>query len=327
MSLPLLGAGLSADSVSAPTNTVAPAISGTPKAGNTLTCTPGSYTGSPTITRQWKSFNSDGANDISGETGLTLLVPSDIGAGDPSSGIRCHETATNAAGSVEIDSNDLGPITTTTVTFAYTGTDQAWTVPAGVTKVTRFSCGGAGQAAGSPNASFGEDGGYGGYYSSLINFSVTPADSLNVTIDNGAVGHGGNTIWKSHDTLTTICLAIGGTNAAAGQTISDCVGDGVAGGNGGAKSATSGGGGGGGAGSLGSGGNGGNGGVATGGTAGAAGSGGGTIGGAGSGTGLGIGGAGAASSSVGGGSGGGGGGVGATTGRAVGGSGTASVTY
>ncbi len=64
-------------------NTVAPSIAGTAQVGQTLTATPGTYTGDPTITKtgQWEQADAaigTGRVNIVGEDDLTLVVP--IGA-------------------------------------------------------------------------------------------------------------------------------------------------------------------------------------------------------------------------------------------------------
>ena len=84
-----------------PVNTVAPAISGTPQVGQTLTSTTGTWTGAATITyaRQWRRNGSA----ISGQTGTTYVVVS----GDIGAAIDVLVTATNADGSASADSNDL----------------------------------------------------------------------------------------------------------------------------------------------------------------------------------------------------------------------------
>lgn len=80
-----------------PVNSVAPAITGTATVGETLTVTNGTWSGSPTYTRQWKR---DGAN-ISGATGLTYVLV----AADSGKTITCVVTATNAGGAVTATSN------------------------------------------------------------------------------------------------------------------------------------------------------------------------------------------------------------------------------
>jgi hypothetical protein len=85
-----------------PVVTTAPVIAGAGGAtipGTLFTVTPGVYTGSPTVTRQWKK----GAADIAGATGLTL----DTTALVASDSITCVETATNAGGSVTSASNAI----------------------------------------------------------------------------------------------------------------------------------------------------------------------------------------------------------------------------
>lgn len=84
---------------SAPVNTVAPVVSGTAQVGQTLTVTPGTWTGLPTpvFTYQWQA---NGVN-IGGATGTTY-VPIVGQIGQP---IRCVVTATNASGAVSANSN------------------------------------------------------------------------------------------------------------------------------------------------------------------------------------------------------------------------------
>ncbi len=73
---------------SAPVNTVLPAISGTTTAGQQLSTTDGTWTGSPTptFTYQWRQCDNAGANctDIGGATNSTYtLVAGDVGEDDP----------------------------------------------------------------------------------------------------------------------------------------------------------------------------------------------------------------------------------------------------
>lgn len=87
-----------------PTNTVAPAITGTPTVGQNLTCSTGTWTGTATITyaRQWMR---DGV-DIAGATSATYAL---VGA-DQTRTITCEVTATNSLGSITALSNAVGPI-------------------------------------------------------------------------------------------------------------------------------------------------------------------------------------------------------------------------
>src|SRR5687768_16279907 len=103
-----------------PVNTVLPSISGTTNVGETSTGTPGTSTGDPVLTHQWRR---DGV-DISGETGLTYLqVDADFGTmidwleipdGDTTSTV-----AATAVGPVdfayllrvEFDTDDAAPLT------------------------------------------------------------------------------------------------------------------------------------------------------------------------------------------------------------------------
>lgn len=124
-----LGLGL-ADTIpavvaSAPANTVAPVASGTLQVGQTLSCTDGTWTGSPspTFTYQWQR---DGV-DIGGETNATYVVAlADIGKT-----IRRNVTGTNSEGSATASSNGLAvPNTPYAITAKTVGW---WTADAGVT--------------------------------------------------------------------------------------------------------------------------------------------------------------------------------------------------
>jgi hypothetical protein len=84
-----------------PENTVGPVVSGTPAAGETLTCADGTWTGepSPTFTEQWLR---DGA-PISDATRSSYQVQ----VADMGEGLSCEVTATNSAGHKSATSNTL----------------------------------------------------------------------------------------------------------------------------------------------------------------------------------------------------------------------------
>jgi predicted secreted protein len=87
--------------------TVAPAITGTTQQGQTLTVSNGTWTGSPSYTRQWQRNTGAGFGNISGATSATYVLQ----AGDVGATIRCLVTATATFGSVVGISNTVGPIT------------------------------------------------------------------------------------------------------------------------------------------------------------------------------------------------------------------------
>src|SRR5690606_21725559 len=97
-------AGTSAVAGIAPVNTAAPVISGTPKVGETLSVTTGTWTGVPalSISYQWTRDESD----ISGATGSTYTLIED----DEDAMIGCRVTATNAEGSDSADAEEVGPV-------------------------------------------------------------------------------------------------------------------------------------------------------------------------------------------------------------------------
>lgn len=71
-----------------PVNSVLPAITGTPTSGQTLSCSTGTWTKSPTFSRQWLR----NGVAISGATGATYV----LGAPDVGATIRCAVVALNA---------------------------------------------------------------------------------------------------------------------------------------------------------------------------------------------------------------------------------------
>ena len=84
-----------------PSNSVAPALSGTAQEGQTLTCSTGTWSGSPTYTYQWKR---NGSNITSATNSTYTLVTADVGQS-----IKCTVTATNFIGSANADSNTVTP--------------------------------------------------------------------------------------------------------------------------------------------------------------------------------------------------------------------------
>ena len=88
----------------APVNTVAPAVTGTAQARQTLTTTNGTWTGvpTPTFTYQWQF----GTTNISGATSSTYVVSTTY-VGQT---IRCVVTATNAVSAVSANSNSTAAI-------------------------------------------------------------------------------------------------------------------------------------------------------------------------------------------------------------------------
>lgn len=90
-----IGAGI-VNGIGSPSNTTAPVITGTAQVGQTLTATPGIWSGDPVLTYQWSA---DGAA-ISGATGVTYVpVVGDVGAV-----ITVTEKAANDKGSASATS-------------------------------------------------------------------------------------------------------------------------------------------------------------------------------------------------------------------------------
>lgn len=118
---------ITAQTYSAPINTVAPALSGTAQDGQTMTCSQGLWTGNPTPTYayQWKR---NGSNIIGATSSSYLLVTADVGQS-----IKCTVTATNAVGSTNSDSNTVTPIA------AVDADAQAFITAASITNPTQQS--------------------------------------------------------------------------------------------------------------------------------------------------------------------------------------------
>lgn len=118
---------ITANTFVVPTNTVAPAISGTAQEGQTLTCSTGTWTGTPVITYayQWKR---NGSNIGSATNSTYTLVTADV-----AQSIKCTVTATNGIGSGNADSNTVTP------TAAVDPDAQAFITAAAITDPTQQS--------------------------------------------------------------------------------------------------------------------------------------------------------------------------------------------
>lgn len=118
---------ITAQTFTAPINTVAPALSGTAQEGQTLTCSTGTWTGNPTPTYiyQWKR---NGSNIGSATNSTYTLVTADVGQS-----IKCTVTATNAISAVNADSNTVTP------TSSVDADAQAFITAAAITDPTQQS--------------------------------------------------------------------------------------------------------------------------------------------------------------------------------------------
>lgn len=129
---PALGEGVG---VPAPVNSVAPAITGSTSLGALLTCSAGTWSGSPTYAYQWTR----NGVDIGGATASTYTLVT----ADTARDVNCRVTATNAGGStarlaaaVSIPAPEL----VTNGTFS-AGTDwgampSGWAIGSGVVTTT-----------------------------------------------------------------------------------------------------------------------------------------------------------------------------------------------
>jgi mannan endo-1,4-beta-mannosidase len=123
----------------APQNTVLPTISGAAQVGQTLTGSPGSWSGTQPISfaYQWNRCDSSGANcsNIAGATAVSYTTVS----ADQGSTLRFAVTASNSAGSASARSLAAGPVTAPSAQELYwgawigsqfTGTEAPWDMTA-----------------------------------------------------------------------------------------------------------------------------------------------------------------------------------------------------
>ena len=107
----LVPLGGSAGPQAAPVNETEPSISGIAANGQTLTASPGSWSGTTpiTFTYQWRRCNDDGADctDVGGASGQTYVLGSD----DVGKRIRVHVTASNTDGTSNALSNATSEVT------------------------------------------------------------------------------------------------------------------------------------------------------------------------------------------------------------------------
>jgi len=99
-----------AGAAAAPTNTLAPAVSGSPVQGQTLTAIEGDWTGAPTFTYQWQRGTNATPpvfSNISGATSRTYVAQ----AGDVGNFLRCNVTGTNGAGNATAASSRTALVT------------------------------------------------------------------------------------------------------------------------------------------------------------------------------------------------------------------------
>lgn len=165
-------AGTAAVADAPPTNTVLPAIGGSARVANTLTCSTGTWIGSGTITYayQWRR---NGSN-ISGATSSSYTCVT----ADLNNVVSCAVTATNSVGSTTVASVNsftvaeaLGEYLVTRA--AGSPTVFSWTIPQGVTSISFVAVHG-----GDSNNFIGAGGGL-GYCN---NFSVTPGNGIVITM-------------------------------------------------------------------------------------------------------------------------------------------------
>jgi len=200
-----------------PVNTVAPVISGSAIVGQNLTCTTGTWSGSPSAYYyQWRANSTAISNATANVITLTLA--------ENGANITCNVTAYNVAGnSTPATSNSLGPVINgTTANFLVVGGGGGGGGAAGAS-----STGGGGGGAGGYRTSAGTSGGGNSAESTII---LTPSTTYTVIVGSGGAGGLANTIGTngSNSSISTI-TSIGGGGGAKGYTANT----GAAGGSGG----------------------------------------------------------------------------------------------
>ena len=119
----------------APANVAAPGVAGATRVGATLTATVGTWSGSPTLQRQWQRCSAAGCTNIGGQSGASYLLV----AADAGERVRVVVTATNHVGSSVAPSpqtvtisgppaNSVQPVVagTPSVGSTLTAADGAW---------------------------------------------------------------------------------------------------------------------------------------------------------------------------------------------------------
>lgn len=192
----------------APVNTVAPVVSGTAQARQTLSSTTGTWTGvpTPTFTYQWQF----GTSNIGGATSSTYVVSSTY-VGQT---IRCVVTATNAVSAVSANSNATSAIAANVPTAPTIGTATATSSSAATVAFTASSDDGG--AAISSYTATSSPGGLTGTGSSPITVSgLSPSTSYTFTVyatnsvGNSASSSSSNSITTSAPNWFTQLAAIG----------------------------------------------------------------------------------------------------------------------
>ena len=100
---------------SAPLSLVRPSIAGTPVEGQTLTASPGMWTGEPTLAFTWLRCDASGGGCNPVSAGSTTYT---LGAADAGSTFRVVVTATNGAGSTDAESDPTSVVATAAVACA-----------------------------------------------------------------------------------------------------------------------------------------------------------------------------------------------------------------
>lgn len=183
-----LSSGGGVPPVAPPTNTTAPAITGTARVVQTLALSDGVWTGAPTLAKRWRR---DGVV-IAGATASTYVQVT----ADQGKMIDGEVTATNAGGALVVASNAVGPVASAQKTEAdfnahiatlATGGQRDWaTGGGGVGKFWTTGAAAAGKLYGSSWISqFGPDAGGGCAPCRYVQHGLPSDDIFNTIVANG----------------------------------------------------------------------------------------------------------------------------------------------
>lgn len=174
----------------APTNTVAPSISGTAQSGQTLTANTGTWTGAPSFSYQWKR----GASNISGATGSTYVATdTDVG-----STLAVVVTGSNAGGSISATSPNTATVIASGGGGAVAPSNSSVPTISGTAQSGQLLTGAIGTWAGSPTPTYT-------YQWKRAGTNIAGATSLNYTATDTDVG-------------SVLALYVTGTNASGSAT-------------------------------------------------------------------------------------------------------------
>lgn len=166
--------------------------------------------------RRWKRAYLDNVDFTPPSSTVSLILRSDTALTAGAFLFQVNSVTSARVLSTGFDGNTISPGTTpdtaltntarilTSVTFTANG---SWTVPAGITRIMIYGCGGGGGGGGGSGSAASGAGGGGGGGASLAHWcpvNVTPGDVLSITVGAAGPGGGGGTAGGGTATSGTV---------------------------------------------------------------------------------------------------------------------------